>query len=477
MDEQTFRRLSADAVAGRLDTATFTRWKAAAAEDPERAAFVVRVVEADTRASGHYEPIRDVRARGVQPAERVPRRTVRGLSIFFGVFGLFAGGLAMHSCVRNQDRAAGSNAPQLALINTPTNSPAANRQPEPAPPMNQPVQPEPEPEPEPEPQPEPEPEPQPEPEPAVQHTAGVTVASGRVRGRRSGGEWTDLKVGDELTGYERVAVLDGNFTYTAQDLTIRAAGRTEFGWEGATLRFYDGRAAVSADGVAFAAYKSRWVATGAGFVVQVQRFGGELQLLSGSIELGDSRSIRAPRQLALENESDRALSAAEIRVLETELIGPHRVLLRWDGESPTTTPDMGDVFTPGALGDGHAMRRAAGDPGVGMLPGPVLCAGEAGARLRMRVKTQAKRIRIEFRVQLEDGFRAVDALIDVPAGDSWVVVEAPLESLRAGRFRSEKGWLPGCDYSAFLVAPAVDLDLPLARYDLSVDDLLVYVPE
>ncbi|MCA8945502.1 MAG: hypothetical protein KDB29_04705, partial [Planctomycetes bacterium] len=102
---------------------------------------------------------------------------------------------------------------------------------------------------------------------------------------------------------------------------------------------------------------------------------------------------------------------------------------------------------------------------------------EEGARFRMWVKTSAERIRIEFRVELDDGFRAVDALIDVPEQDRWVMVEAPLKELGAGRFRSEVGWLPGRAYSAFLVGPAIDIDSPLARHDLSIDDVMIYVAE
>jgi hypothetical protein len=75
---------------------------------------------------------------------------------------------------------------------------------------------------------------------------------------------------------------------------------------------------------------------------------------------------------------------------------------------------------------------------------------------------------------VDDGFREVDALVDTP-GDGWQLLDVPLNILRAGKFRSEPGWLPGRKCSALQVAPAIDPDIP-ARYRLSLDDLLVYIP-
>jgi hypothetical protein len=99
-----------------------------------------------------------------------------------------------------------------------------------------------------------------------------------------------------------------------------------------------------------------------------------------------------------------------------------------------------------------------------------------GARLRMRVKTDAARLRIELRVQLDDGFRLVDALLDVP-GNDWTVLDIPLNVLRAGRYRDEPGWIPGRSYSSLLVTPAANPDQPLIRHELAIDDLLIFVPQ
>ncbi|MEZ5993860.1 MAG: hypothetical protein R3E76_16110 [Planctomycetota bacterium] len=482
MDQQTFRRLAPDAVAGRLDATTLERWKAAAAADPERASFVVRVVEADSKVSGQFEPVRDVKA--TEPSRKVPRRTVLGLAVFFAVFGAMAGGLAMNSYLRSQAR---MNSPSTGLVedntaprNAPDSGPADNTT-GPGPAANTPRTNEPS-NVEPTPEPDLPFEPEPDPPPVTRNTprSGVTVATGRVRGRKAGSDWFDLKVGDSLDGIERVAVLDGRFAYSRAGLSIQGEGRFEFGWDGATVCCLDGRMVVKADGVDFTAYKTDWRVIDAKFVIEAKRFGGDLYLLSGTLQIdagNDTIPMQSGHHLSLETNKTRPLSADETRALDLELLGPHRVLLHWNMESSETTPNLGELFSPGALGDGHAVRRKTGEPGIGVNPGEPCFVAEEGARFRMWVKTSAERIRIEFRVELDDGFRAVDALIDVPEQDRWVMVEAPLKELGAGRFRSEVGWLPGRAYSAFLVAPAIDIDSPLARHDLSIDDVMIYVAE
>lgn len=483
MDEQTFRRLAPDAVAGRLDATTLARWKAAAAADPERAKFVVRVVEADSKVSGQFEPVRDVTV--TEPVRKVPKRTVLGLAVFFAVLGAMAGGLAMNSYLQSQARAKTNTTPDVAMGNSsdrnapdsrPGNKPAETEPADNSVAANEPSKVEPTPE------PDLPPEPIPDHPPVVRTPphSGITIATGRVRGRKAGSDWFDLTVGDSLDGIERVAVLDGRFAYSRPGLSIRGDGRFEFGWEDSLLRCHEGRMVVVATDTHVAAYKTSWHATDTTFIVDARKFGGDLYLLSGGVQIAAADgaiAMQSGRHLSLETGKIRPLTADEARALELEMLGPHRVLLHWDMESREATPSLGELIAPGALGDGHAVRRKTGEPGIGVGSGATCFMAEEGARIRMWVKTSSARIRIEFRVDLDDGFRAVDALVDVPETDKWVLVETPLNVLGAGRFRSEVGWLPGRAYSAFLVAPAIDVDSPLIRHSLSLDDIMVYVAE
>ena len=95
----------------------------------------------------------------------------------------------------------------------------------------------------------------------------------------------------------------------------------------------------------------------------------------------------------------------------------------------------------------------------------------------MRVKTGAPRVRLELRVQLDEGYRLVDVDISLASTEGWQVIDVPMAGLRAGRFRDQPGWIEGRSYSAMLLMPAADPDRPLTRRELQVDDVRVYVPE
>ncbi|MBZ0135384.1 MAG: procyclic acidic repetitive family protein [Planctomycetes bacterium] len=469
MDEQTFRRLAPDAVAGRLDAETYVRWKAGAAQSPERAAFVVRIAEADARFSGEYGPVRDVQARA--PAAKVSRRMFFGLALLFAGVGLLAGGMVMQSYLETGSTiAAGGNvASRPAPLNAP---PEPDEKPAPPPLDNTETQPEPEHTPEPGHKPEPEPEHI----PAVQGFALAAVARGFVSVRGSNDDaWRKLEPHTVIApGATLGKTTDGDARFESPDLEIVLAGAGQFEYGRDAIRLISGRYRVRVRGAhSFTCYKSTWSLSNGAFVAEPRTLGGELFLLEGVCEWG-----AAPVFINLDGTGRTApLTPGQARELELELLGPHQALLSWDGESAETSPRYGRAVKPGARGDGHAIERRPGEPGIGVPPTVRVFDGRADARLRLRVRTDAKRVRLELRVHLEDGYRAVDADIAVPRAGEWCVVDVPLEILRAGRMRDEPGWLPGRRYDALLLSPGVDADNLLQRHELAIDDLLVYVPQ
>jgi hypothetical protein len=478
MDEQTFRRLSPDAVAGRLDETTYSRWKAAAAQDPERASFAVRVAEADARVSA----VRPAVTPRAETAPRVPRHKALGLAALFAMLGLLAGGLVMNSYLRNQaDKPEGA---VNALVSTPAAQPSprdAGAEPAadtpPPPPANQP-----QPEPEPQPQPEPEPQPQPEPQPAPEGLA-VAALAGDVAVRGAGDQaWRKLAVNEVVPEGATVSSLrKGYARFRSGSVEIFPHDAFQFELIGGAIRFMQGRFSVRVNGPQkFSCYKESWELDQGGFVIEPKTLGGDLWLIEGDalFQGRQGAQVVEPRvRVALDGTRNATpLEPQQMLSLELEMLKPHNRLLWWDGETPETTPAFSEPVAPGALGDGRAMAHKSGQAGIGVSPSTHVFTAAEGARLRMRVKTSTPRLRIELRVQLEQGYRVVDAIIDLTGSGEWTVVDVPLEILRAGRFRDEPGWLPGRDYSALLIAPAVDPDRPLTRHELVIDDLLVYEP-
>jgi hypothetical protein len=236
MDEQTFRRLAPDAVAGRLDSATYERWKAAAAEDPSRATFIVRVAEADARLSTRRPA--DIEAPAALPPMRVPRKRVIGLAFTFALLGLLAGGLVMHSYLKNRDLKAQTNTNIVGDAPAkppPPNAPANNR-----PAANTPVANAPQPEPEPDPV-----EPEPEPEDPVE-TPGLRLVSSvdkvSVRGPR-GAEWVRLQTGEVVPAESTVSVAAAA-RFRSADVEIFCTAAAQFELVSGAIHFASGRAAV-----------------------------------------------------------------------------------------------------------------------------------------------------------------------------------------------------------------------------------------
>lgn len=485
MDEQTFRRLAPDAVAGRLDDDTYARWKTFAKSDPEREAFVARITAAHERLSSGTEVVRETGAHDVH--RRVPKRVFYVLAPFFALFGGLGGVLAMYSYLETRDgmaqqpdnrvgeapAAPGGNAPETG----PRDKPRTD-----------------EPEPEPEPDPEPEREPpgetgdppdtpdlESEPDSPVPEE-GLRLSGGKARIRAAGGTgWEELGDARVLKRGDRVAVLEGESQFLSPRLRISASGRVEFEVIDGGILFAEGEAAVRVKrpGV-FKTRTTTWTMESGAFVVSPGRFGGGLYVLEGAARLayrGESETAVAPTLARLDAvPSPRALTPDEIREFEVKLLGAHDVLLLWDAETSATTPARGEIFQPGAFGEGSAMRRALGQLEVGSRVGEELFAAREGARLRMRVKTDATHVHLTMRVHVKDGYRAADARIPVPPGEGWVVIDVPLSILRAGRNRDEPAWIPGTACSALALSPGVNPDRPLLRRELSVDDVLVYVP-
>ncbi|MCB9895402.1 MAG: hypothetical protein H6839_13205 [Planctomycetes bacterium] len=476
MDEQTFRRLAPDAVAGRLDTATYERWKAATGENPERASFVVRVAEADAKVSGIYEAIKPVQAR--EPSRRVPKRTAVVMALAISLLGLLAGALAMHSYIRSQKRIDDNKA---ALLPPANETKAPDNTPVETPPENTPLDNSPPPTNTPDDPPiKTDPVPNSDPPKAMDGFRLLDGATGlvSVRGEKDD-RWQRLEPGQVLKDGDSVSFNEtGVARFTAPGLSLSMQQPAQFEYRDGVVRFTNGRVVVRATtDWNFSCYKTTWGSLGGAFIVEPRKLGGELFLLEGGVIVGNSVYTDA-LQITLDGSGNyHELTPEQIRTLESELLGPHSMLLRWDGEAKETTPAYCALIEPGALGDGHALTRKPGDPGIGVTPSTAVFTAESNARLRMRVKTNAARLRIEFRVHLESGFRVVDALVDVPPAESWTVVDVPLEALRAGRSRDEPGWLPGREYSAFLVVPAADPAEPLARHELQIDDLLVYAAD
>lgn len=471
MDEQTFRRLSPDAVAGRLDEATYRSWKAAAAQDPERAAFVVRVAEADARISG-AQPA--VMPRAETPA-RVPKVRALGLAVLFALLGLLAGGLVMNSYLRNrgnQPTAATGNAPEASPVarqDTPTvnrEAPAINAE---APPVK-----------EPEPQPEPEPEPQPEPQPLPGGLLLVSV-EGDVSVRTARDQsWRRLAVNEPVPEGATINQRKGAARFESPAVSIYPQGAFQFELIDGVIRFQQGRFSVRVrDRQAFSCYKENWELERGSFVAEPKTLGGDLWLVEGDALLRNQAGIQVIKPgVRVTLDATRhvtRLTPQQILAHQLETLQPYERLLWWDGESPESTPAFCELAEPGALGDGRAMAHKSGQAGIGVSPSTSVFTAPDRARLRMHVNTSARKLRLELRVQLDEGYRVVDGMIDVP-GSGWQVVDVPLDILRAGRFRAENGWLPGRVYSALQIAPAVDPDDPLTRHPLQIDNLLVYQP-
>ncbi|MCZ7607864.1 MAG: hypothetical protein M5U25_17730 [Planctomycetota bacterium] len=475
MDEQTFRRLSPDAVAGRLDEATYRSWKAAAAQDPERAAFVVRVVEADARVSA-VRPA--VMPRAEAPA-RVPRHRALGLAVLFAMLGLLAGGLVMNSYLRNQ-----AGRPVPPALNAPDNTPVAKQEPSAgdagtAPPADAPpAQPANQPQTWPQIEPQPQPEPQPEPE-----GLAVVALAGDVAVRGAGEQaWRKLALHEVVPEGATVSSLrKGYARFRSAGVEIFPHDAFQFELVGGAIRFMQGRFSVRVSSrQKFTCYKESWELEQGGFIVEPKTLGGELWLVEGDALFQGRQGAQLMKphvRVALDGTRNATpLEPQQILSHELELLKPCNRLLWWDGETPGTTPALCELIEPGALGDGRAMAHKSGQAGIGVSPSTDVFTAPQNARLRMRVKTSAPRLRVELRVQLEQGYRVVDAFVDLTGSGEWSVVDVPLEILRAGRFRDEPGWLPGRDYSALLIAPAVDPDRPLTRHDLAIDNLLVYEP-
>lgn len=453
----TFRRLAPDAIAGRLDAESLQQWREAAATSPERAAFAVSVAEVELRADRPPPP----------PTEkRIAKPTGFALGAAFALAGLFAGAMVMSSYLKSTDTPPANNA--AALLPAPDNTP-----PEPAPQPTPDPLPEPEPEPTPEPEPEPEPDPQPEqpepePAPAALHMARAT---GDVRVRSTGRDWATLAPSTSLQTGDRVVVLSGHAEFSAPGLTVRGHGRLELEVIEGGLKFIEGRTVVRCTQAAtFAVPRATMQTDGADFVVTPGRIGADVQLVRGRIHAAAGSSVgdfTDPGVIRLPWLEWTALSQADLLALERELLGPHTVLLFWDCNSPASSPSVGEIR------DGAA-HRARGHLGIGAEPGTQAFAALADARLQLRVQTDYPRLHIEMRMHLDDGYRIVDMLVDLPPGEGWRTIDVPLSAMRAGRQRTEPGWHPGLTYSTLLISPIAQ---PGTRLELALDDILIYAPE
>ncbi|MCC6464386.1 MAG: hypothetical protein IT463_03485 [Planctomycetes bacterium] len=489
MDAKEFRRLAADAVAGRLDPETRQRVLQAAEADPEHARFYAQLVAAHNGVTQRMQAPRPADAPA--PAPRgISNAQVWGLRLIFGVAGALAGGMVAWGVIGDMNSppslpgndASWTRANHPAGNHPPANQPARNTAAQPAanqapantatlPPANQPAantaQP-----------PANEVVPPSLPPALLRVTAG---AESRLRVQRAGAaDYADLAPGEGLNAGDRLALVRGTARLEAEGLLLLPAEKAELELTGPgafTLR--KGR-------VAFACFDGGWVAAcneamveldGSG-ALQVQRGGDELSVLEGTarVTLGsESAQVTGPRLLLLlRGLQQTALPAMSADALAAELHAHEEVLLGWDFESGPGACDLGEASQPGAGGSRGALRWRSTDSGVGAGGSTALFTMREEARLRLRVRTGSPRLRVTLKQLLPDGFRRVDMAVPL-RGQGWQLVEVPLSLLRAQRGR-ESGFVPGALYAALQFEILPEPGEAFAGYTLEVDDVCVYAP-
>lgn len=396
-------------------------------------------------------------------AKRVPNQLFWILAPLFALVGAGGGALAAHSYVTFKQRQPSNDAgtpiapPANRSANAPVNQPApANSPPDNAP----------------------QPQPQPESKPAPPRLLLRLPAGSEVRARPlSGREFVALSDGAEIAPGSRLQVNAGQVAFVTEAFTAHVTAPGAFMWTDArTISVTTGRVAVrAAAACTFEAGEARVSVSAAAFVLEPRLF--RLAEGGATLALGaEMRELTAPAQSTLEVGLKAAtLEGEPLRAAERETLGPHHVLLLWDCESPESSPALARLQSPGAYGSTACAAPVAITRGIGAGPGGARMIGQANARLRMRVLTDAPEVLIEMRLHSPEGYRIVDCKAAVPRPGAWCWIELELSGLRGGEARNEAGWVEGAEYRGLRIIPYTGIAKPDPT-QFQLDDLLVYTP-
>ncbi|MCC7510336.1 MAG: hypothetical protein IT464_13325 [Planctomycetes bacterium] len=401
-------------------------------------------------------------------ARKLPNHVFWMLAPLFALVGAGGGALGAHSLWKYQSAKAAAEqeaafTPQPSTPGNRANSHAANR-------------PEAEPGPEPTPEPDPTPTPNPpKPLPTLMfHSAAGAVVSARPVGGR---EFLPIADGAEVAAGSRVQVSQGSARFVTASFTVWAAAPVAFSWtDDRVLRLTSGRIAVRATGpCSVESGEAKVHVAAAAYVLETSG----LQLTEGGATLvlgADRRELVAPARAVFEaGLTAGALDGDALRGAERETLGPVEVLLEWDCESPQRSPAVARLVSPGAYGSTAAASPVSMSRGVGAGPADGAFSGVEGARLRMRVLTDASEVLVEMRLAADDGFRVVELRASVPRRGAWCWIDVALEDLRGGTTRNEPGWLHGRQYRGLRMVAQSRSPLPDPG-EFQLDDLLIYAP-
>ncbi|MBK8208153.1 MAG: hypothetical protein IPK87_15360 [Planctomycetes bacterium] len=399
-------------------------------------------------------------------ARKLPNHVFWMLAPLFAIVGAGGGALGAHSLWKYQAAKAAAEqeaafTPQPSIPGNRAARHAANR-------------------PEAEPEPIPEPDPTPTPEPPkpltalmVHATAGANVSVRPIGGR----DFVPIADGAEVPAGSRVQVSQGSARFVTADFTVWAAAPVAFTWtDDRVLRLTSGRIAVRATGqCSLESGEAKVHVAAAAYVLETSG----LQLTEGGATLvlgADRRELVAPARAVFEaGLTAAALDGDALRGAERETLGPVDVPLEWDCETPQRSPAVARLVSPGAFGSTAAASPVSMTRGIGAGPADGAFTGVEGARLRMRVLTDAPEVLVELRLAADDGFRVVELRANVPRPGAWCWIDVPLENLRGGITRDEPGWLPGRQYRGLRMVAQARSPLPDPS-EFQLDDLLIYAP-
>lgn len=399
---------------------------------------------------------------------KLPNHVFWMLAPLFALVGAAGGALGAHSLWKY--RAAKAAAEQEASL-TPQPNILVNSAPKPA--ANRPEA-ERKPDPISDPDPTPTPIP-PKPLPALVCSASAgAVVSVRPIGER---DFVPIDESGEIASGSRVLVSAGNARFATAGFTAWAAAPVTFTWtDDRVLRLTSGRLAVRATAEStMESGSTKVLVAAAAYVLETNG----LQLTEGGATLvhgADRRELIAPARAVFEaGLTAAALDGDALRGAERETLGPVDVLLEWDCETPQRSPAVARMVSPGAYGSSAAASPVSMTRGIGAGPADGAFSGVDGARLRMRVLTDAPDVLIELRLAADDGFCVVELRASVPRPGAWCWIDVPLENLRCGPSRNEPGWLPGRNYRGLRMVAQARTPAPDPS-EFQLDDLLIYAP-
>lgn len=407
MDLATFRRLTPQALQGRLEEELQWEWELVRDRDPEAAAFCAAyALEHDQRTRRLERAV----SQRVQPAPESPMTVIVPRYWVFMVMGACVVGATVAAAImisilgpRIAERARanaapritpGANAPEVAA----NSAPRVGTQPEssPRPTQNRPQDPLAQ-------------EPPPVEKPAPQAPVGVveSLRDGAFRCRARGQTtWSEGQEGAALFAGDRLRVSRGSLVLRAAEtrVTCREGAEIELSrdWSSAGFTLHAGQALFARGEPTPVTLKFGQGVLRFGeaaFALQAELGTSELSLVSGRLQIehiSGSSELAAPAFVLIGTRiSVTALDGARAATIEADLLGPRRTHLAWDFESGDLPCPGGRRVTPGfkesrgALGSGLEFAWLGGESAQRFRPAPT-------ARLRFAFRTNAPVVRVSF---------------------------------------------------------------------------------